>query len=79
MIPTTKLNLLYLDALDRFKRRIEEERVSLALEGDESIPSARLYELIRDVADESVPETDQGQGVTALLSLALENMGVCDG
>ncbi len=75
MIPTTKLNLLYMDALDAFKRRLVEERRSLALEEDESIPYDVLYETIREVADESVPETDKGHGVTALLSLALENTG----
>jgi hypothetical protein len=79
MSQTTKLNLLSMDALDTFKRRIEEERGSLALEENENIPSDRLYELIREVADESTPDTDQGQGVAALLSLALENPGFATG
>lgn len=75
MPSTTKLNLLYMDALGVFKRRIEEERANLELRNDESIPYDMLYELIRTVADESVPETEQGHGVVAILSLALENPG----
>jgi hypothetical protein len=78
MPPTTKLNLFYMDALDSFKRRVErvkEVRSGLEFEKEASIPSDVLYELIREVADESTPETDQGHGVAALLQLALENPG----
>src|SRR6266700_463949 len=75
MLPTTKLNLLYMQALDMFKRHIEEERASLALEKNESIPYDMLYELIRTIADDSTPETDQGHGVAALLQLIEENPG----
>ncbi len=75
MSQTTKLNLLSMDALDRFKRRIQEEQARLALEADENMPVDRLYELIHETADESTPDTDKGHGVAVLLSLALENPG----
>ncbi len=75
MPSTTKLNLFYMDGLDRLKRRLVEKRCSLELGENESIPNDVLYELIRTVADESVPEIEQGHGVSALLSLAMENPG----
>ena len=75
MPSTTKLNLFYMNALDMFKRRIEQELDSHETEEDTSIPYDVLYELIREVADECTPETEQDHGVTALLQLAMENPG----